>query len=505
MSVDPHLIALWLMAAQGALGAFDTLFHHEGTEALPRTPQAARELRIHALRASLYAPLFIGLAGWAWHGVWAWVLLAVFVLEIGLTLWDFVVEDRTRLLPATERITHTVLAINAGAFIALLALAAHGWSAQPTALVWQPQGWLSAWLALCGVGVGVSALRDALAARRLARQAAAGVSSGALSGAAPAQAIAFGTQPQHVLVTGGTGFVGQLLVRQLLASGHAVTVLSRSPKAAAWQFGGAVRCVARPEDVPAATPVQVVINLAGARILGWRWTARRRARLLQSRVGLTQRLTAWLAALPPAQRPWLLLSASAIGYYGVQPLGDDTGLAESAPPQPIFMSELCQQWEAAAAQAAPLGVRVALLRLGFVLGQQGSLPLMLLPVQLGMGGPLGSGRQWLSWVHVHDVLRAFAHVWTQAEARQRAAAPVDVQAWNVTAPEPLSQADFTRTAARVLRRPFWLPTPGAPMRALLGEQADLLLQGQRVLPERLLACGFQFTYPNTRAALTDLC
>ena len=495
MSVDPHLIALWLMAAQGALGAFDTLFHHEGTEALPRTPQAARELRIHALRSSLYCPLFIGLSAWAWHGAWAWALLAVFVVEIGLTLWDFVVEDRTRLLPATERVTHTVLAINAGAFIALLALAATQWARQPAAVVWQPQGWLSAWLALCGAGVGLSALRDGLAARRLARQAA---------GPAP-ERLRFGTRPQHVLVTGGTGFIGQLLVRQLLADGHVVSVLTRHPKAAAWQLGGAVRCVASPHDLPAAAPVQVVINLAGARILGWRWTARRRAQLLQSREGLTQRLVAWLAALPPVQRPWLLLSGSAIGYYGVQPLGDDAGLSEAAPPQPIFMSELCQRWEAAAAQAAPLGVRVALLRLGFVLGQQGSLPLMLLPIQLGMGGPLGDGRQWLSWVHVHDVVRAMAHVWTQAEGPQNAAAPVDVQAWNLTAPEPLRQADFSRVAARVLRRPYGLPTPGAPMRWLLGEQADLLLQGQRVLPARLQASGFEFAFANAQAALTDLC
>ncbi|RRD58255.1 TIGR01777 family protein [Comamonadaceae bacterium OH2545_COT-014] len=492
---DTHLLALWLMAAQGALGAFDTLLHHEGTEALPRTPGAARELRIHALRSSLYAPLFIGLSCWAWHGAWAWVLLAVFGVEIVLTLWDFVVEDRTRLLPATERITHTVLAINAGAFIALLALTARGWAAQPTALAWQPHGLLSAWLALCGVGVGLSALRDGWAAHRLARRA---------RHAAPGR-VHFGTQPQHVLVTGGTGFVGQTLVRQLLADGHAVTVLTRRPKAAAWQFDGAVRCVANLQDIPAATPVQVVINLAGARILGWRWTARRRATLLQSRAGLTQRLVAWMAAQPPARRPWLLLSGSAIGYYGVQPLGDATSLDESAPPQPLFMSALCQRWEAAAAQAAPLGVQVALLRLGFVLGQQGSLPLMLLPVQLGLGGPLGDGRQWLSWVHVQDVVRAIAHVWTQAEKPPSAAAPTNVQAWNLTAPEPLSQTDFTRCAAQVLRRPFWLPTPAAPVRALLGEQVDLLLQGQRVLPERLLASGFAFAYPNARAALLDLC
>lgn len=152
--IDTHLLALQLMAAQGALGAFDTLYHHEGTEALPRRGTAGRELAIHATRSSIYCALFIGLSSWAWHGAWAWVLLAVFGVEIVLTLWDFVVEDRSRLLPPTERVTHTVLAINAGAFIALLAMSATDWAARPTAMVWQPQGWLGAFLALCGAGVG---------------------------------------------------------------------------------------------------------------------------------------------------------------------------------------------------------------------------------------------------------------------------------------------------------------------------------------------------------------
>ncbi|PJK08508.1 TIGR01777 family protein [Lysobacteraceae bacterium NML08-0793] len=490
---DTHTLALVLMAIQGALGAFDTLFHHEGTEALARRETAARELGIHALRSSIYCGLFIGISSWAWHGLWAWVLLAVFVVEIILTLWDFIEEDRTRLLPATERVTHTVLAINAGAFIMLLALTAHGWAAQPTALVWQPQGWLGAWLALCGVGVGISALRDGLAAMRLARRA-----HSAMQTRHPP--VRFGSKPQHVLVTGGTGFVGQVLIRQLLADGHAVSVLSRNPRVAAWQLGGAVRCVAKLEDLPAATPVEVVINLAGARILGWRWSARRRAQLLQSREGLTQRLVAWMRTQP--HKPWLMLSASAIGYYGVQPLGDNRPLDESSPAQPIFMSELCQRWEAAAASAASLGVKVALLRFGFVLGHQGSLPMMLLPVHLGMGGPLGDGRQWLSWVHVQDVVRAMAYVWTQAETATDGTA---VEVFNLTAPEPLGQADFTRVAAKVLRRPYGLPTPAAPMRWLLGEQADLLLQGQRVLPVKLVESGFVFAFDNAHEALTDLC
>ncbi|WP_432728341.1 TIGR01777 family oxidoreductase [Variovorax sp. W6] len=492
--IDTHLLALQLMAAQGALGAFDTLYHHEGTEALPRRGTAGRELAIHATRSSIYCALFIGLSSWAWHGAWAWVLLAVFGVEIVLTLWDFVVEDGSRLLPPTERVTHTVLAINAGAFIALLAMSATGWAAQPTAMVWQPQGWLGAFLALCGVGVGLSGLRDAFAARALFRR---GAQEQARAAEAP---VRFGSKPQRVLVTGGTGFIGQLLVRHLVADGHAVTVWTRDARSAAWGFGGAVRCVRTLDQIPAADDVDVVVNLAGARILGMRWSERRRAQLLQSREGLTRQLVAWIAARP--RKPWLLLSGSAIGYYGVQPQGDTAELDENAPPQAIFMSQLCQRWEQAAQAAVAHGVHVACMRFGFVLGHQGSLPQLLLPISLGMGGRLGSGRQWLSWVHVHDLIRAMAHVWTEV---QRAEAPPAAQAFNFTAPGALSQEEFTRVAAGVLHRPCWMPTPAAPVRLLLGEQADLLLEGQRVVPARLLQSGFRFMFPDARSALTDLC
>jgi len=492
--IDTHLLALQLMAAQGALGAFDTLYHHEGTEALPRRGTAGRELAIHATRSSIYCALFIGLSSWAWHGAWAWVLLAVFGVEIVLTLWDFVVEDRSRLLPPTERVTHTVLAINAGAFIALLAMCATDWAAQPTAMVWQPQGWLGAFLALCGAGVGLSGLRDAFAARALFRR-------GAQERARDAQApVRFGSKPQRVLVTGGTGFIGQLLVRHLVADGHAVTVWTRDARSAAWNFGGAVRCVQSLDEVPAADDIDVVVNLAGARILGMRWSERRKAQLLRSREGLTQQLIAWIAQRP--RKPWLLLSGSAIGYYGVQLQGDARELAEDAPPQPIFMSQLCQRWEQAAQAAVAHGVHVACMRFGFVLGHQGSLPQLLLPISLGFGGRLGRGRQWLSWVHVHDLIRAMAHVWTLTE---NAAAPPAAQAFNFTAPGALSQEEFTRVAASVLHRPCWMPTPAAPVKLLLGEQADLLLEGQRVVPARLLQSGFGFMFPDARSALTDLC
>lgn len=316
---------------------------------------------------------------------------------------------------------------------------------------------------------------------------------------APLSRVRFGASAQQVLVTGGTGFIGQILVRALVADGHVVTIWTRDPGAAAALFGDAARCVQALDEIPDTQACDVVVNLAGARILGWRWSTRRRQQLMRSRVGLTDTLVAWIATR--THKPWLLLSGSAIGYYGVQPQGDATGLAEDAPPQDIFMSQLCQAWERSAQAAAAHGVQVACMRFGLVLGQQGSLPMLLLPVRLGVAGRLGSGRQWLSWVHVHDLVRAIAHVWGRA-ASDRTAAP---QVFNVTAPGALSQQDFSRVAADVLHRPFWFPTPGAPVKLLLGEQADLLLEGQRVVPAWLLQSGFVFEFPDARAALQDLC
>jgi uncharacterized protein (TIGR01777 family) len=306
----------------------------------------------------------------------------------------------------------------------------------------------------------------------------------------------FGPAPESVLVTGATGFIGRILVAALIADGHRVLVLSRQPQRASRLFGPGVACHATLEAIAPGEAVDVVINLAGARILGLPWTDRRKQALLASRAGLTRNLVDWMGRR--AQRPRLLLSASAVGYYGVQPQGDDTLLTEDSPPQPVFMSALCQQWERAAAQAAGLGVRVVCFRMGLVLGHGGALPPLLLPVRLGLGGRLGTGRQWYSWIHVADVVSALAWLW-------RAEGGTGVQAVNFTAPQAMHQLDFTRAAAQVLGRPCWLAMPGWPMRLGLGEQADLLLEGQRVHPRALLQQGFTFRFATLESALRDLC
>jgi uncharacterized protein (TIGR01777 family) len=334
--------------------------------------------------------------------------------------------------------------------------------------------------------------------------------------------LLFAGPQQRVLVTGATGFIGRLLVAALLKDGHAVVVLTRSPQQSATLFNGAVRCVDSMDALAPSERIDVVINLAGARILGWRWTAARKAVLRRSRVALTERVVAWIARAE--HKPRLMLSASAIGYYGVQAMGDTTPLAEDAPPQPVFMSQLCQEWEAAARAAQAHGVQVACMRFGMVLGEQGALPPMLLPIRLGVGGPMGGGRQRLSWIHVDDLLRAMAHLWrvgaegagdtgagngasvaNVANAVGGRGGRVTLRAaYNFTAPEQVSQAEFSRTAASLLGRPCFLPAPGWPVRLLLGEQADLLLEGQTVAPVRLLEEGFRFRYPDLRGALAAL-
>ncbi|WP_233575760.1 TIGR01777 family oxidoreductase [Noviherbaspirillum saxi] len=306
--------------------------------------------------------------------------------------------------------------------------------------------------------------------------------------------IHFNDRRESVLVTGATGFIGQTLVRALLADGQQVTVLSRDPRRAGRLFEGRVKCIGGMAELPADFKVDVIVNLAGARILGWRWSAARRKVLLDSRLGVTRKLVDWIARAE--KKPRLMFSASAIGYYGIQKQGDDTGLTEDSPPQPIFMSQLCQAWETEAQRASDYGVTVLRMRFGLVLGKGGALPMMMLPIRLGLGGPLGGGRQWLSWIHVDDLIRGIAHLWNTSDAL--------TAAYNFAAPGAVTQREFSKTAARILRRPSLIPTPAWPMRLILGEQADLLLEGQRVVPDGLQNAKFGFLYPDVQSALKSL-
>lgn len=481
-------LVLDLIIAQALLGAFDTLYHHELSAALPRQPGAALELKIHSGRSFVYGVLFVGLAWLAWEGVWLLLLAAMLLTEVVLTLWDFLEEDRSRILPPAERVLHTIMALNGGAAFALLCLFAPIWWRLSNRLQFITHGWQSIVLSLFAAGVVASAIRDARAGSTLDRR-------------RRTPDIKFAPAAQSILITGGTGFIGQELCRALLADGHELTLLVRDPLKTAYLFGGRVHCVTRLDDADGGldpgTRFDVVINLAGERIIGPRWTSARKRKLIESRVGTTLALAGWIGRA--THKPGLMISASAVGYYGVQAQGDATALTETAARREDFVSEIARQWEEAAQTVARHHVPLAVLRLGVVLGHQGALPLMRLPFLAGMGGRLGTGRQVMSWIHIDDVLNIIAHIM----ANPNASAVAGV--YNVTAPQPVTQMEFARILARVLHRPSLLPTPAALLRLVLGEQAMLLLEGQRVSPARLEKEGYRFHFWQLEAALRDLC
>lgn len=293
----------------------------------------------------------------------------------------------------------------------------------------------------------------------------------------------------NILLTGGTGFIGQALVPRLLARGDTVTIFTRNTGLAG---DGNLRYVTDLDDIASSSTFDAFINLAGESIAGGRWTAARKQALVDSRVGTTQALLALAQRLdaPPAT----LLSASAIGYYGPQ---DDTPLDEQAGTVDCFSHRLCVAWEEAAARFESLGTRVCLMRLGVVLGRGGgAFEQLKRSVQFGVATWLGSGRQWLSWVHRDDVIRAIEFLLQH---------PTLSGPFNLTAPGAVTNRGFSEALAQHRRALIWLPVPAVVMRAAMGELADeLLLTGQRVVPGRLEGAGFGFNYPDLAEALPTL-
>ena len=474
-------IVLWLLLAQCALGAYDSIWHHELTERLPARRSARREVLLHALRELLYAVIFIGLAWREFRGYWAAVLAALLLAEIIITLADFLEEDRTRRLPRLERVLHTVMAVNYGAWLAVFCPLLYGWWRQPGALAPVSYGLPSMALTFAAVGVLALGLRNLIAALNHLRPP---------RWVRAPLFIGRRDTPRTFLVTGATGFIGATLVRKLLARGDAVIVLSRYREKALDRFGPHVHIVEQLSEIAATTRIHGIINLAGAAILALPWVAARRRLLLSSRTRTTRAVVELCRRLevPPA----VLVSGSAIGFYGARA---DECCDESTAPQAQFQSELCQQWEAAPASTQSLGVRVVWLRTGVVLGHGGALPMMALPLRLYCGGTIGKGEQWMSWVHLEDVVRLIVFALDH---------PHLTGALNATAPEPVRHAEFQRALAARLHRPLWAPLPAALLRTLLGEMAELLTRGQRVLPRKALDHGFLFRYPNLGAALAAL-
>jgi uncharacterized protein (TIGR01777 family) len=299
----------------------------------------------------------------------------------------------------------------------------------------------------------------------------------------------------RVAITGGSGFIGSAVAREMGGAGHEVVILTRDvanvntlpPNTRAVEWDGKTGAGwASLLDGDTA-----IVHLAGESIAAGRWNESRKRRIRESRVESGR---AVMAAIRQAkEKPKMLLQGSAVGFYG--PCGDEV-VTEGHPPGTDFLADVCVDWEASTADAEALGVRRALLRTGIVLsGDGGALPKMALPFRLGAGGPLGGGRQWVPWIHLADEVGAIRFLLE----RDDAGGP-----FNLTAPQPLTNRDFSRALGKALHRPSLAPAPGFVLRLVLGEMADMLLNGQRAVPQRLLEMGFAFRFPEALPALRNL-
>nr|WP_314877815.1 TIGR01777 family oxidoreductase [uncultured Pseudomonas sp.] len=296
----------------------------------------------------------------------------------------------------------------------------------------------------------------------------------------------------HILLTGGTGLLGRHLCRLWAGQGHRLTVWSRRPEQVPMLCGAGVHGIALLDDLGADDPIDAVINLAGAPIADRHWTAARRNLLWASRITLTEQLLAWLQRRE--QRPEVLVSGSAVGWYGD---GGERELTEASQPvKEDFASQLCIAWEETAQRAQALGIRVVLVRTGLVLASDGGfLSRLRLPFKLGLGGPLGNGRQWMPWIHIDDQIGLIDFLMRHNDA----SGP-----YNACAPEPVRNRTFAKCLGKALHRPALLPMPAFVLKAGLGELSTLLLGGQRARPTRLLEAGFTFRFNDLQSALDNL-
>ncbi|MEH1900783.1 thylakoid membrane protein ThyD [Nostoc sp.] len=302
-----------------------------------------------------------------------------------------------------------------------------------------------------------------------------------------------------VAITGATGFVGSRLIQRLHGEGNKIVVLTRNTAFAQKVFPSEafpnLEIVAYTPNVSGSWQNVIatcdgVVNLAGEPIGEGRWTPERKQEILNSRKLGTQKIVEAIANANP--KPTVLINASAIGYYGTSETAafDETSLSGND-----FLAQVCQAWEAEAKKVKDAGVRLVILRFGIVLGNGGALGKMISPFKLFAGGPIGSGRQWFSWIHVDDLVNLIVQALTKPEIEG---------VYNATAPNPVRMADLSQTLGRVMNRPSWLPVPAFAIEALLGDGAIVVLEGQQVIPKRTVETGFEYKYPNLQSALTQI-
>lgn len=302
-----------------------------------------------------------------------------------------------------------------------------------------------------------------------------------------------------VAIAGATGFVGSRLVERLQAEEHSIVVLTRNPARAEQVFSKSaypnVEIVAYQPTESGSWQNSIsgcdgVVNLAGEAIAESRWTPERKQSLLNSRKLTTQKIVDAIAQANP--KPSVLVNASAIGFYGTS---ETATFDEASAPGHDFLAEVCQAWEAEASKVKESGTRLVILRIGIVLGDGGALGKMLTPFKMFAGGPIGSGKQWFSWIHREDLVNLILRALTRSQM---------AGVFNATAPTPVRMAEMTSILGQVMNRPSWLPVPGFALEALLGDGAKVVLEGQEVLPKRTLSDGFDYQYPAIKPALQQI-
>ena len=291
-----------------------------------------------------------------------------------------------------------------------------------------------------------------------------------------------------ILITGGTGLIGNALSKQLIAEGHSLAVLTRHPEK--YQSTN-IHYIGNFAEINDEDAIDAVINLAGEPIADKRWTADRKKQLEDSRIALTAQLISTLSRLKT--KPTVLISGSAIGYYGN---GEDNTLTEHSNATDEFSHRLCAAWEMQALRAKALGIRVCIVRTGIVLAQNGGmLKKLSLPFKLGLGAFLGSGNQWMSWIHLDDVVNCILFLLKNDGLKG---------IFNATTPQPVTNRDFTRAYAKSLRRPALFTFSESLLTLMFGEMAHILVTGQRVIPQQLQEAGFKFQYPELEPALNEI-
>jgi uncharacterized protein (TIGR01777 family) len=401
--------------------------------------------------------------------MWAYAIIILLGCEFLITLRDFAEEDKTRKLPMSERLLHTVLTANYGIVLALLIPVLWGWAQAPTGLAMVSYGLWTAMMMLSAFAVFILSLRDFHAAARLRR----------LTERQVGTLMPSLEKKQTILITGGTGFIGCRLILALQSAGHSVIVLTRN--AAQAGLPAPVTLIESFDHIKADQEIDTVINLAGESLSNGLWTVKKRAAIRKSRIGLTQELVAMLTRLD--RKPALLINGSAIGVYGVNPIGSQNETSELQI-DGTFSQKLCLDWEAEAYKAEGLGLRVVCLRIGMVLDRSGAaLRQVLIPTELGGGAKFGNGKQMMSWISRDDLVGMIGYIMASPKIR----GPV-----NGVSPLPVTNAAFTKAVATALYRPSLVSIPNFVMNALGGLGREILMANQSIYPNTALQSGYDF-------------